>query len=122
MVYIALNLGYEPQAGFEYSGTSCIEIQSGAHDGIQITGCTLTSVAAAGNPVIDISATWTGTGLKVQKCYGEVANNANYFISSTAAKDAYLTDNTAYNVAALTNNISNLQSNTSDNYGNITTN
>lgn len=105
-----------------FSGTSCIEIQSGAHDGIEITGCTLTSIGGANTPVIDVSPTWTGTGLKVQKCYGDVANNTNYFISSTAAKDAYLVDNTANNVAALTNNINNLQTNTTDNYGNIITN
>lgn len=100
-----------------FSFTSAIRISGG--DGIEITQSNFASVT---NSIIVIDSGFTGTGLKIQKCYGDSDNPANYFISAGSLKNAYVVDNTAHNVAGLTNNITNLQVNTSDTFGNIITN
>jgi hypothetical protein len=100
-----------------FSLTSAIRISAG--DGIEITQSNFASVT---NSIITIDSGFTGTGLKIQKCYGDSDNPINYFISAGSLKNAYVVDNTAHNVAGLTNNINNLQVNTADTFGNIITN
>ena len=100
-----------------FSFVSAIDIISG--DGNEISLCNLASVASS---IIVVDSGFAGSGLKIQKCYGDSDSILNYFISSGTPKNAYLVDNTAHNVAGLTNNITNLQVNTTDSFGNIITN